>query len=188
MPLGVPCFFDHNKTIFQQHIHRFSDASNAAFGGVVYLRTTYIDTTVSISLLLAKTKVAKLSSPNTTPRLELCTALLLSQLLRTVAVVLDVSLDCVFAWSDSIITLNWLNVPPGSHNPYVSNRVTKIVERVPASRWSHIPTDSNPADPASRGLSPQLLVENSLRHKSSQARTGAAQEEHPVTEESVTGS
>ena len=156
------CCFDHNKKIFQQHIHGFSDASNVAFGGVVYLRTTYTDTTVSISLLLAKTKVAKLSSPNTTQRLELCAALLLSQLIRTVAVVLDVSPDSVFAWSDSTITLNWINVPPGSHNPYVSNRVTKIVERVPASRWRHVPTDSNPADLASRGLSPQLLVENSL--------------------------
>ena len=66
------------------------------------------------------------------------------------------------AWSDSTITLNWINVPPGSHNPYVSNRVTKIVERVPASRWRHVPTDSNPEDLASSGLSPQLLVENSL--------------------------
>ena len=76
-------------------LRKWLNASNAAFGGV-----------------LAKTKVAKLSSPNTTPRLKLCAALLLSQLLRKVAVVLDVSPDCVFAWSDSTITMNWINIPP----------------------------------------------------------------------------
>ncbi len=133
-------FFHRNKQKIDTQIHGFSDASNVAYGGVVYIRTTYHDSTVSVHLLLAKTKVAPLNPPGTTPRLELCGALLLSQLLQTV---MDVPTDQVYAWSDSTITLNWLNFPPRSHNAYVTNRVAKTVKRVPADRWKHVPTVSN---------------------------------------------
>ena len=36
------------------------------------------------------------------------------------------------------------------------------MENVPASRWRHVPIDTNPADLASRGLSPKQLVDSKL--------------------------
>ncbi len=71
---------------------------------------------------------------------------------------MDVPTDQVYAWSDSTITLNWLNFPPGSHNAYVTNRVAKTVKRVPADRWKHVPTVSNP----SRGILPKQLTNSKL--------------------------
>ena len=106
------CFFYPGKMKVNTQVHGFSDASNTAYGGAVYIHTSYQDTTVSVQLLLAKTRVAPLSPPGTTPRLELCGALLLSHLLQTVTDTLDVPPDCIFAWSDSTIALNWLNFPP----------------------------------------------------------------------------
>ena len=48
-----------------------SDASKAAYAGVVYVRAIYQDATVSVRLMLAKSRIAPLKEI-TIPRLELC--------------------------------------------------------------------------------------------------------------------
>jgi hypothetical protein len=160
---SIPRYFlTRDKKAISQPLHGFADASKLAYGGVVYLCTTYSDSSISTSILLAKTRVVKLSPSNTIPRLELCGALLLSHLLQTLSTMLGIQTDDIYAWSDLTIALSWINVPPGGSNPYVCNRVGKIVERVPSSRWRHFSTDKNLADFASRGLSPCQLVENEL--------------------------
>ena len=60
-------------------LHGFSDASEVAYGGVVYL--TAIDSRKGVHLLLvmAKTKVAAIK-PLSLPRLELCGAVIVSVL------------------------------------------------------------------------------------------------------------
>ena len=63
-------------------LHWFSDASQSAYGGVIYLRTLYTDTSVSVTLLTAKTREATLKKL-TIPHLELCGALLTARLLKT---------------------------------------------------------------------------------------------------------
>ena len=75
-----------------EDFHVFSDASQHAYVGVVYIRTVYCDATASVSLVIAKTKVAPLT-PSTIPRLELCSALLLSKLLQTVREDLSIQTD-----------------------------------------------------------------------------------------------
>ena len=60
--------------------------------GVVYLRAVYTDTTVSTSVLLAKTKVTPISG-STIPRKELNGTQLLSKILITVANVLSIPLQ-----------------------------------------------------------------------------------------------
>ena len=113
-------------------------------------------------VLVAKTKVAPLSPAGTTPRLELCGAQVLSKLLETAMITLDIPLQDVFAWSDSTIALCWLNMLPGRLNTYVANRVGDILSRVPAQHWRHVPTDTNPVDLASRGVSPKDLIDTQL--------------------------
>ena len=77
------CYYSPDKTRLHNQLHCFSDASNVAYGGVVYVRMLYKDTTVSVSMVLAKTKVAPISPAGTTPRLELCGAQIPSKLLQT---------------------------------------------------------------------------------------------------------
>ena len=137
-------------------LHGFSDASNAAYGGVVYVQTMYQDTTVSVSLVISKTKVAPISPPGTTPRLELCGAQVLSKLLRIVMESLDVGLQDVFAWSDSMIVLCWLHMPPGRLNTYV--RVTRSPESL-ARTGGMFPQRRIQA---SRGVSPRELSKSKL--------------------------
>ena len=78
----IPCCY-HPKGVriaFKQ-LHGFSDASEQAYAGVVYLRMVDSTGQVHTSLVIAKTKVAPVKRLSI-PRLELCGAQLLAQLLH----------------------------------------------------------------------------------------------------------
>ena len=66
-----------------------------------------------------------------------------------------------FAWSDSTVTIAWLQDYPRKWKTFVANRVAKRQEIIPASRWKYVPTEENTADCASRGLAAVDL----LNHK-----------------------
>ena len=133
----------------------------AGYGCVVYLRTIYQDTSVEVSLLTSKIKVALLSL-STIPQLELCGAHLLAKLLSTVAKDLGLSRESVYAWCDSSIVLGWLNTNHTRLKVFVISRVTQIVSFVPAHQWRYANTGDNPADIASRGMTVQELIRNEL--------------------------
>jgi len=69
------------KKIAARQLHGFSDASTLAYGGVVYLRTLHTDTSVTVDIIMSKVRVAPLKEL-TVPRLELCAALVLANLLK----------------------------------------------------------------------------------------------------------
>ena len=98
--------------------------------GVIYFRLTDSDGNVYISLVIAKTKVAPIKRL-TIPRLELCGAHLLAQLLNHVKEVFHLSLRDIYAWTDSTIVLNWLTGNPRRFKTYVGNRVSSILEHIP---------------------------------------------------------
>jgi len=67
-----------------------------------------------------------------------------------------------FAWTDSTVVLNWLNGNHRRFKTFVGNRVSAILDSVPPSRWNHVAGSENPADCASRGISPVELLEHDL--------------------------
>ena len=82
--VSIPrCYYPKSAQIQSFQLHRFSDASELAYAGVVYLRMTDLDGRVYTSLVSSKTKVAPIKRP-TLPRLELCGANLLAKLLSHV--------------------------------------------------------------------------------------------------------
>ena len=58
--------FDPGKKARSLQLHGFSDASDLVYAGVVYLRAVYEDATASLTLVIAKTRVAPLTI-STTP-------------------------------------------------------------------------------------------------------------------------
>lgn len=150
-----------DKTIQYRELHGFSDASITAYGGVVYVRTFFTDLNVSVDLVSSKARVAPLK-PLTVPRLELNGALLLSELMNSVAADLTISQSSLYAWSDSAVVLGWLNKSPNSLNVFVSNRVSKISSLIKPSHWRYVDTKSNPADLLSRGVPPNELVTDQM--------------------------
>jgi len=150
----------------------FADASQKGYAATVYLRVVDMTDKVSISLVTCKTKVAPLKGNEkdeslTIPRLELCAALLLAQLLHRLYLKISfvVPVAHVRAWTDSSVVLSWLTTDQKFFKVFVTNRVAKIHSLLPDFTWSHVPTMDNPADPSSRGLLPDDLVACSLHWK-----------------------
>jgi hypothetical protein len=91
--------------VVDRQLHRFGDASEHGYAGVVYLRTVQADGIISVTIVCPKAKVAptKLIS---LPRLELCAALLLARLLYKVHSALKLPVVSLHAWSDYTVTLD----------------------------------------------------------------------------------
>ncbi len=140
-------------------LHGFSDASDLAYGAVVYLRQVHEDTSISVSLVMSKARVSPLK-PLTTPRAELVAAYLLAKLLSYISDLLNIS--DLFAWTDSSIVLCWLRKLPSTLNTFVAHRVSAIQDLIPISKWHHVSTSHNPADLLSRGLPAVQLLTTDL--------------------------
>ena len=96
------CYFHKDTEITRIELHGFSDASELAYGDGIFDRKCTD---------FSKTKVAPIKRL-TIPRLELCGAHLLAQLLHHVQGVFELPLSAVYAWTDSTIVLNWLTGNP----------------------------------------------------------------------------
>ena len=90
-------------------LHCFGDASEKAYGAVVYLRVETATGTVFTQLVSSKTRVAPMNG-ETIPRLELVGALILARVVNTVLTAFDGTLkvDSVHYWLDSQIALLWI--------------------------------------------------------------------------------
>jgi len=146
--VSIPrCSTSSGSTIFQ--LHGFSDASLTGYSAAIYLKG---EDDSKPFLIFSKTKVAPLKS-TTIPRLELLGAHLLA---RTVAhckqlLSTHIKISSTVLWTDSTIVLSWIRTPSHLLKTFVANRVSQIIDWSEPTEWRHVPTDSNPADIASRG-------------------------------------
>lgn len=146
---------------FSTELHGFCDASERAYAAVVYARTVSDQNNVQINLIQCKTKVSPLKF-HTIPRLELLGATLLADLFTNVKTILTKNITKSYLWTDSEIVIKWLAKPSEQLKVFVANRVEKIHEATVDSEWNWIAGKQNPADLASRGVTPQQLQQNSL--------------------------
>ena len=131
-------------------LHTFSDASTEAIGAVSYLKVFHGDR-VEVCFLLGKAKVAPLHG-HTIPRLELCAAVMAVELCEAALEQLDISPNSVHFYTDSKIVLGYIFNETRRFHVYVTNRVDRIRQLTQTNQWNFVPTHSNPADLATRGL------------------------------------
>ncbi|XP_050535012.1 uncharacterized protein LOC126902032 [Daktulosphaira vitifoliae] len=142
-------------------IHGFSEASEKAYGGCIYLRCTDIDGKHRVRLICGKSKVAPLKVISI-PRLELCAALLLARLSYNVMEQLKFNIIKKYFWTNSNIALAWISSPSTNWKTFVAHRVGEIQNLSCPSEWAHVRSQDNPADLLSRGCEAKLLNEMQL--------------------------
>ncbi|KMQ90572.1 bel12-ag transposon polyprotein [Lasius niger] len=158
--IRLPRWFGYDGTASTLELHGFSDASELAYAAVIYLRASR-GTTTTISLVAARTKVAPLKRVSL-PRLELCAAHLVAKLAEHIRAILDLRPAAVHLWTDSTVALGWVRGHPAKWSTFIANRVSEIQRSTPEATWRHVPGRENPADCASRGVSPKELLEHPL--------------------------
>ncbi|GFX22816.1 integrase catalytic domain-containing protein [Trichonephila clavipes] len=137
-------------------VHGFCDSSEKAYCAVIYIRSKDATQTVVSRLLTSKTRVSPVK-PQSLPRQELCSALLLANLLQATLPISE-----IFAWSDSKITLKWLKSEPRRWQPFVATRVAQVQELTPNVHWNFVSGLENPADCGTRGIPPTKLEKCNL--------------------------
>ncbi|XP_028414386.1 uncharacterized protein LOC114537537 [Dendronephthya gigantea] len=161
--ITVPrCYFVPKMKIVQVQLHGFSDASEHAFAGVVYLRTVYESGVIVVRLIAVKSNVCPIKQ-QTIPRLELLGANILARLSSSVnnALVIKIGELRRFHWTDSTTVLCWIRNQK-SWKQYVNQRVNEIRKLTDKESWNHCPGAMNPADIPSRGIRVDEMVSNSL--------------------------
>lgn len=146
--------------ITKREIHNFSDASMRGYGQCSYLRLENMQGDIHCSLLMAKSRVAPLKV-TTIPRLELTAAVVsvaVNDILKEEMNLADAE---AYFWTDSQVTLGYINNEARRFHTFVANRVQRIHRTTTPQQWRYIPSDENPADYASRGLSVNDLVTSS---------------------------
>ena len=82
-------------------------------------------------------------------------SLVASRLAKTICDEFKIKPASVTFWSDSRIVLHWLNSESVSYKPFVGVRVAEIQSTWEPKFWRFVPTDLNPGDDLSRGISLQ---------------------------------
>ncbi|XP_072048282.1 uncharacterized protein [Amphiura filiformis] len=142
--------------------HHFADASEQGYAVVSYVRYMY-GTQIHCSFLSAKARVRPLKKV-TIPRLELTAA------------VTAVRVDCKLRnewkkgsedeeieshlWTDSMTVLKYIENETSRFHTFVANRVEEIREKSDPSQWHYVPSQENPADDCSRGLTIEKLLKS----------------------------
>lgn len=138
-------------------LHHFADASSEGYGGCSYLKLTDVNDKVNISLVMAKSRVAP-SKMVTIPRLELTAAVLAVKMSSLLTRELKYSeLENIF-YTDSKVVLGYVANESRRFHVFVANRVQQIRDVTVVNQWRHVPTNCNPADMTSRGMSADQLA------------------------------
>ena len=154
--LQIPRHFGFGRT----EIHGFADASKTAYAAAIYLKRISADGSISVQLLVSKTKLALIKQISI-PRLELCAAHLVAKLINHVKAKLPFASN-ITLWSDSSTVLAWIKSMPKKWSTFVGNRISHIHELCPNIKWFYVPSAQNPADIASRGTTPSKLIHSDL--------------------------
>ena len=153
------CYHKSTSKIVSRTLHLFGDASEEAYAAVAYMVTQDEEGQCSSRIVMSRTRVAPIKRV-TLPRLELLAALLAARLGKYITKALTPhKIHEVYYWTDSSITLSWIQSKSRELKPFVGNRVQEIQEITDPIKWKKVSGEENPADFPSRGMNLKRLIQ-----------------------------
>ncbi|XP_036344420.1 uncharacterized protein LOC118753654 [Rhagoletis pomonella] len=161
--ISIPRWLNYTLRPHSMEIHSFCEGSLSAYAAAVYLRIQYQHGEIHTHLITSKAKVTP-QNLITIPRVELCGAVLATTVAKWAQQHLQQRCGeiPIYYWTDATIVLHWIAGDIHRWKLYVANRVAKILSVSLPSQWSHVKTQDNPADCATRGLTPTQLQQFDL--------------------------
>ena len=131
--------YTKNKDIKEILLVGFCGASKIGYAACIYLCPKYIDESISVKMIAAKTRVAPLTN-HSIPRLELLRALILSRLMDTVKRALQkfTTINSEVYLTDSQVVLTWMKTTDRKYKQFVENRVVEIRQNSNVKDWEYI--------------------------------------------------
>lgn len=144
-------------------IHTFMDASTVGLGAASYLRCYFKeDNSVEVAFIVGKSRIVPRSNTTSVPKLELKAAILGSKLHRKVKNAIGLDIEKSYLWTDSTSVRNWICNRSSRFSKYIARNVAAIEMRTNGDEFLHVPTAQNPADIASRGVSPEKASSDTI--------------------------
>ena len=135
-------------------LHHFGDGSiNVGYGTAHYIRQVNKDGHIHVSLAMGKSRVTPLKSV-TIPRIELTSGNTAVEVGSKVRSALNFDKVSESFWLDSMVALGYIYNERKRFRIFVANRVSKIRALSNKEQWRYIESENNPADLATRGISP----------------------------------
>ena len=155
------CMKPENAASEEPILVMFSDASEAAYGAVAYVRWKLNDGTYCSRIMASKSKLAPVKRI-TTVRLELNGAVLAKRLKGCILRESRYKFRRVYFIVDSEIVLGMIQKDSYGFKTYIGVRVAEIQNSTKAENWHWIDGDRNIADWTTRGQHPHVLDTNGL--------------------------
>ena len=137
--------------IHNAQLHFFSDGSELGYGASAYLRLVDVHGNITCSFVIGKSRLAPIKQVSI-PRLELSGAVTACRLYRLLSDELEIKLDQVTFWTDSMIVLGYIKNVSRRFKTFVGNRLSVIHDTTSPDQWCYVESKLNPADIASRGI------------------------------------
>ena len=160
--LYIPrCYHLQGDRPLQYEVHTFSDASEVGLGCASYLRFWKADRW-GMTLIRGRGRLIPLNVSWSMPRYELQAAVMAAELHKDVLKALEIPISKSLLWTDSATVLSWLTNTARRPKVFVYNRRRDILRDTDAVQWKCVHTQMNPADLATRGISPQKASVDSM--------------------------
>ena len=132
-------------------LHGFCDSSKKAYAAVIYVTTT-TSKNITGHFVACNTKVVPVKLTSIL-RLELCSCLLLANLMSSVVLALTnvVHILEIYCWNDSLDSLFWIKEKHKKRNIFVQITVKSIRDALPSANLRYCLGERNPADLPLRG-------------------------------------
>ena len=137
-------------------LHVFGDSS-----GLAYACCAYLSGPNETLLVGAKGHIIKRVAL-TIPKGELESGALAADFGTMLRGIFEIPAESTYYWLDCKPALHWIKSPGRDLDATVARRAAHIREITNPAQWNHVPTELNPADLPSRGISADKLAKSSL--------------------------